>query len=184
MASAEPVPARPRASFVRRLLGALRLEGRAFESVEEDPNAMPQAAAVVVVAGLARGVGALASEGWPALIGSPVVAVVVWLASGVLIWGIGVRKFHYTSDYPELLRTTAFAAAPLLVLAGCALPLGGLSTWLWLGAHAWATLALVVAVREALDVPLDRALVVCALALGVTLGLLFVLGFLLVAGLA
>ena len=41
-----------------------------------------------------------------------------------------------------------------------------------------------VAVREALDVPLDRALLVCALALGVTLGLIFILGFLFVAGLA
>ncbi len=184
MASAQPAPGRPSASFPRRLFGALRLEGAAFESVEQDPHSMSQAAALVVVAGLARGVGAFSSEGWPALLGSPVVAVAVWLASGVLIHGIGVRRFGYSSDYPELLRTIAFAAAPLLLLAGCALPLGGGVSWLWVGAHAWATLALVVAVREALDVPLDRALLVCALALGVTLGLLFVLGFLLVAGLA
>ncbi|MDJ0849975.1 MAG: YIP1 family protein [Myxococcota bacterium] len=184
MASVQPAASRPTASFARRLVGALGLRGAAFESVEEDPNSIVQAAALVVGAGLARGVGAFASEGWPALLGSPVVAVVVWLACGVLIWGIGVRRFGYASDYPELLRTIAFAAAPLLLLAACALPLGGLVTALWIGAHAWATLALVVAVREALDVPLDRALLVCALALGVTLGLIFILGFLFVAGLA
>jgi hypothetical protein len=72
----------------------------------------------------------------------------------------------------------------LVFLALCAAPLGGLEVGVQLGAHAWATLALVVAVREALDVSWSRALVVCGLALALTLGVLFVVSFLFVAGLA
>lgn len=162
----------------------MRLAGAAFEDVESDRRAMGQAAAVVLAGGLARGVGAYPAEGSVALLGSPVVAVIVWLCAGALIWGVGVKRFHYDADYPELVRTIGFAAAPLLFLALAALPLGPLEAMIWVGAHVWATLALIVAVREALDVPLERAVVVCALALAVTLGTLFVVGLLFVAGLA
>ncbi len=172
------------ASLIWRVCGALRLEGAAFGDVERDRGAMGQAAAVVVAAGFARGLGVLQDEGVVGLIGSPIIAIAVWLSAGVVIWGIGVQRLHYSADYPELLRTIGFAAAPLLLLALGGPPIGVLRHWLWVGAHVWATLALVVAIREALDVPLTRALVVCALALGVTLATLLVVSFLLVAGIA
>lgn len=165
-------------SFGRRVLGALGLEARAFEDVERDAGALGQAGLLVLLAGLARGTGVLEREGLIGLLGSPVVAVVVWLVASLLIWGIGVRRFAYSSDYPELVRTLGFAAAPLLLLALSALPLGAFEPVLWVGAHAWASAALLVAVREALDVPMSRALVVCALALGVTLALFFAAGLL------
>lgn len=174
----------PAVSFAWRFCGALRLGGEAFEDVELDAHAMGQAIAVVVIAGLARGVGAFAAEGWAGLFGGAVLGLAVWLCAGVLIWGVGVRRFGYNADFPELLRTIAFAAAPLVFLALCAAPLGGLEVWLQIGVHSWATLALVVAVREALDVSWNRALVVCSLALALTLGVLFVVSFLCVAGLA
>jgi hypothetical protein len=165
-------------SFAGRILGALRLDGSVFEDVENDPGAMGQATLLVIAAGLARGVGALPEEGVWALVGSPLVAIATWLGGSVLIWGIGVKRFEYTSDYPELLRTLGFAAPPLLFLVLCALPIGVVALWVWFVAHAWATLVMVVAVREALDVTGIRALIVCALAFGVTLMLLFVVGLL------
>jgi hypothetical protein len=180
MASSEGAVRGLGASFAWRLFGALRLAKEVFEDIEGDRGALRQAAGLVVVAGLARGLGAFGSEGLAGLVGSPIVALVVWLVAGVLIWGIGVKRFGYSSDYFELLRTTGFAAAPLLFLALCALPLGAFEAWLWAGLHAWAMLVLVIAVREALDVPTMRALVVCALALGVTLAVFFVVGLLLV----
>jgi hypothetical protein len=174
-------------SFAARFLGALKLDGRAFEAVEGDPHALPQAAAVVVLGGLGRGIGeALGEPGsarfWVELIGSPIVGVIIWLVGATLIWGIGVRRFGYTSDYPELLRTLGFAAAPLVVLVLAALPVGIVGSVVWVLAHGWAMLALVVAVRAALDVPLAQALTVCLLALAATLGSLFVAGLLLVGG--
>jgi hypothetical protein len=184
MAAVENTQRNAMASLVWRVSGALRLGGAAFEDAEQDRGAMGQAAAVVVAAGFARGLGVLHDEGVVGLIGSPIIAVAVWLGAGVMIWGIGVKRLHYSADYPELLRTIGFAAAPLLFLALGGLPLGALRPWLWVGAHVWATLALVVATREALDVPLIRALGVCALALGVTLATVLVVSFLLVAGIA
>jgi hypothetical protein len=166
-------------SFGRRVLGALGLRASVFEDVEGDAGALGQAGLLVLLAGLARGVGFFEQEGLIGLLGSPIVAVVVWLVASLLIWGIGVRRFAYSSDYPELVRTLGFAAAPLLLLVLCVLPLGGFEPALWIGAHVWACVALLVAVREALDVTMSRALVVCALALGVTLAVFFAAGLLL-----
>jgi hypothetical protein len=184
MAAEERAERNPAVSFAWRFSGALRLGGAAFADVELDRHAMGQAISMVVIAGLARGVGAFEAEGWVGLFGGAVVALAVWLCAGVLIWSVGVRHFGYDANLPELLRTIGFAAAPLVFLALCAAPLEGLEVWVQLGAHTWASLALVVAVREALDVSWNRALVVCALTLALTLGLLFVVSFLFVAGLA
>lgn len=170
-------PARRR-SFAARVWGALRLDAAVFEEVEGDPAALAPAALVVLSGGLARGVGAYAQEGVFALIGSPLIGVAVWLSASLMIYGVGVRRFRYTSTYPELVRTLGFAAVPLWLLALCALAPALVATGLWVLLHAWATLALVVAVREALDVPTGTALAVCAIALGITLGVLFVMGFL------
>jgi hypothetical protein len=169
-------------SLAWRLAGAIRLAGPAFEDVERDRGAMAQAAGVVVVAGLARGLGEMQAEGLLGLLLSPLLAIVMWLSAGVLIWGVGVKRFHYSADYPELLRTIGFAAAPLFFLALGVLPLGVLHTGLWWLAHGWATLALVVAVREALDVTPARALVVCAVALAVAITTVVVVSLFVVAG--
>ena len=77
MATAETPVETPHLSFARRIAGALRLAPEAFEDVESDPRALGQAAGVVVLAGLARGIGAFGREGAAGLIGSPAVAIVV-----------------------------------------------------------------------------------------------------------
>ena len=179
MAASHTVGAEVR-SFSRRLLAALRFDARVYREAAADRGALAQAAVVVVLGGLARGIGAVGEEGVVGLVGSPLIGLLIWLASAAVVWAIGVRHFGYTSDYGELLRTLGFAAAPLLWLALCALPLGAAEAAVWLAAHALAVAALVLAVREALDVGLERALVVCALALLVSFVALFLLGILLV----
>ncbi|MBW2267385.1 MAG: YIP1 family protein [Deltaproteobacteria bacterium] len=165
-------------SFPRRIGGALGLAPEVFRDIERDPRALVQAAAVVVAAGAARGIGAFSDEGRAGLVGSAVVAVATWLLAGTLIWLVGVKRFACRSELPEVLRTLGFAAAPLLLLALGALPLGPAHPWLWVGAHVWATLALAVATREALDVGVHRALAVCVLALAVGFALLALMGVL------
>ncbi len=171
-------------SFSRRLLGALRLDVRVYREVEADQGALAQAALMVLLGGLARGIGAVGEEGLVGLVGAPLIGLLIWLVSAAVVWTIGVRSFGYTSDYRELLRTLGFAAAPLLWLALCALPLGAAQTAVWFAAHALSLVALVLAVREALDVGLERALIVCALALLVSLVALFLIGILLVGRVA
>ena len=65
-----------------------------------------------------------------------------------------------------------------LVLALRALPLGAADSLIWIGAHAWATLALATAAREALDINTGQALVVCLLSLIAGFALLVVVGML------
>ncbi len=169
-----------RRSLPARMFGAMRLDASVYEEVEEDGGALVQAGLVVLLAGLARGVGALPQEGWIGVAGSPAVGLVVWLVAATLIWGVGVQRFGYSSDYPELLRTLGFAAAPFVWLVVCVLPLGAVERAIQALVHAWAILALVVAVREALDVSNTRALTVCLMVLAITFGLLFLVGLLLV----
>ncbi len=171
-AAAGPV----RRSFPRRLLGALRLDAAVFEELEHDPAALAQAAGVVVLGGLARGVAAFGVEGAVGLVGSVLGALVAWFASTAVVTAVGVRLFHGTSSFEELLRTLGFAAAPLLWLVLAALPLGS-ATWIvLLGAHAMALAAFVVAARQALDVDTTRALAVCACALGAGAALAVLVG--------
>ena len=170
----------PRTPFARRFVGAMKLDARVFSEVEDDRAALLQASAVVLVGGLARGVGAVGEEGLVGIVGSTLAGVVIWLAAAALIWAIGVRRFEYTSSYPELLRTLGFAAAPLLWLCLCALPMGSVATVVWAVVHTWSILALVVAAREALDVSTQQALVVCVLSLLAAFALLFLLGILFV----
>ena len=178
MTSAETPIHTSHQSFARRFAGALRLAPGTFEDIERDPRALAQAVAVVTLAGAARGVGAFATEGVPGRIGSVAVGLTTWLIAGVLIWAIGAKRFDCSSTLPEVLRTIGFATAPLVLLALGALQLGSAREWLWVGAHAWATLALAIAAREALNVSTRHALVVCVLALAVGFAVLALMGML------
>jgi hypothetical protein len=150
------------ASFVERVVGAARLDVRAYEEIEADTTATPQAMGVVVLAALASGVGAatLGSTGVFATVAWSVIGWVVWAA---LIWFIGAQllpESQTRADIGQLLRTIGFAAAPALLLVLRLLPLVGgfvaLVVWLWQLA------ATVVAVRQALDYrSTGRAILVC-----------------------
>ena len=166
-------------SFLARFLGALRLDASVFEEVEHDAGALPQSAGVVAIAGLARGIQVLPEQGWIDAVASGIAAFVMWFAVATAVTVIGVRILHGSSSFGELLRTLGFAAAPLVLLALCTLPLGVISTALSALVHAVAIGALVLAVRQALDTNTTRALIVCAGAIGLGLALLFLLGILL-----
>lgn len=172
--TSEPTDAAPR-SFAARFFGAFRLDASVFEEVEHDASARAQAAAVVTIAGLARAVQVLPEQGILGAVASLVAAWVFWFAVAAAVTAVGVRILRATSDYDEVLRTVGFAGAPLTLLALGVLPLGPLASALTLVAHALAVTALVLAVRQALDVDTTRALAVCAGAIALGLGLLLLL---------
>lgn len=170
----EAAPATP---FWTRVVRVGRLDVRVLDEVEADPRALLQSLAVVVGAGLARGIFGLSGEVGPGIVGSLAGAVVLWLLSAALLTTVGVGWLHGTSDFREMLRTLGFAVAPLWLLAPAALLGGGglhlAAGWLL---HLWALAAAVVAVRQALDVSTGRALAACALSLGLAIALLVLLG--------
>jgi hypothetical protein len=181
MSVADPGAQPPqRRAFPARFVGALRADSSVYEEVEHDRSALWQAGVIVLLGGLARGIGAFSVEGWPGVVGSVVSGVVFWLVTALLLWGAGVRRLHANSDYLELLRTLGFAATPLVLLAlGAVLP-HPLQVTLSLAAHAWAVGLMVLALQVALDVSLQRALLTCALALLVVFLVMALFGLLLV----
>jgi hypothetical protein len=168
-----------RRTLAARFAGAFRLDASVFEEVEHDAGALPQAAIIVALAGLARGIEMLPEQGWIGAAVCLMAAFVLWLAVTAAVTAIGVRMLGCSSSFLELLRTLGFAAAPLVALVICALPLGALGTALSVLVHAVGLAALALAVRQALDVDTARALLVCVGAIGFGLALLFLLGMLL-----
>lgn len=167
-------------SFGARFAGAFMFDASVYEEVERDPNALAQAAAVIVLGGLARGIGAFPQDGFAGLVASAVLAPVFWLTASLVVFGIGVRIFELSVEYPRLLRGLGFAAAPLVLLVLGVLPMTGLWVVVQIVAHGLAAIALVIAVRQALGVDTVRAVAVCVFAVAVALALVMVLGILFV----
>jgi hypothetical protein len=166
----EPAAHSHRRSFLARTLGAIRLDASVFEEVEHDPRALWQAAVVVGMAGLARGIAALVADEVVGLVGSVVIAYLSWLFVCSLIWLVGVVVDRDTSTFVELLRTLGFAAAPILLLILGVIPALAYPPAvapLVFAVHAAAAVALVVAARAALDVSTLRAVVICGVVVAV-----------------
>ena len=137
-------------TFVERMVGAARLDPRTYEEVEADRSATPQALAVVVLASLASGIGM--GHGLRGLLAGALVNLVAWAIWAWLIYFIGTRWLPEpgtTANAGELLRTIGFATSPgLLRVLGIVPVLGAL---VFVVTAVWTLVAVVVAVRQALD---------------------------------
>jgi hypothetical protein len=169
-------------TFLQRLIGAAALDAAIYEEVEADPSATGQAMAIVVLSSLAAGIGA---RGFGSSISSVaffgIVALMSWAAWALMMFEIGSRIMPdpETRTSPgELLRTLGFAATPGLSSLLGAVP--GITTRVFVLVWLWMLLAMVVAVRQALDYrSTAKAVAVCLLggvlaaALAVILGVFF-----------
>ncbi len=167
-------------SFGARLLGAASLQAATLREVASRGGALPQAALVVGVAGAARGIAAFGVEGWLGLVGSVVAGFVFWVVVALVVQGAGGLVLGTRPARAALAGALGFAAAPLWAL--CVVPLlpmalGNAVFWI---SHFAAASAAVVAVREACDTTLGRALLICASALLVGFLVLFAIGLLFV----
>ena len=172
MAHADALPRRRR-PFPERLKGALMLDASVYEEVEHDPQALGQAALVVGLAAIAQALGSAGVGGFWGPMGAVVSGFLGWLLGTALVWLIGVKWLGHSSDYMELLRTLGFASAPKLLLVLTIVPI--LSALVWIGVLLLTLAAFVVAVRHALDVTTERAILVCLAAAGASI-LLSLLG--------
>jgi len=156
-----------------RMLRAARLEPGVYEEVEADPGAMGQAVMVVLLSSLAVGIGSLGQAGvGEGLILGTIVALIAWVVWAFLTWIIGTRLLpeeRTEADMGQLMRTIGFSAAPgVLRVVGFIPVLGPLVV---LVATVWMLVAMVVAVRQALDFTSTwRAVAVCVLGWLVLLG--------------
>ena len=151
------------ASIQDRMLRAAKLDVDLYEEVEADPEAMGQATAVVVLAALAAGIGNFTTLGLTGLVVGTLAALVSWYIWAFLTYLIGTKLLpepETQSDVGELLRTIGFASAPGLLRVFGVVP--GLGDIVFLVAGLWMLVAMVIAVRQALDYKsTGRAIGVC-----------------------
>jgi Yip1 domain len=149
--------------FTQRMMGALKLRASIYEEVEADTRATKQALAVVVLSSVATGLGVSPTSSLPSLTAGALAALLGWLIWAALTYVIGTKLLpepQTKSDVSELLRTTGFASAPAVFHLLDRLPLIGGAVSLLVS--VWMLVAMVIAVRQALDYKsTGRAVGVC-----------------------
>ena len=154
------------ASLFIRMLRAAQLDAALYEEVEADHSALWQASSVVVLASLAAGIGSRGSGVSGNLIIMILATLLGWYIWAYLTYFVGTRLLpglRTQADWGQLLRTIGFSSAPgVLRVIGVFLPGPSWVGVLFLVVAVWMLVAMVIAVRQALDYEsTTRAVVVC-----------------------
>lgn len=149
-------------NFKDRIIRAAKLDARLYEEVEADREAMGQAMAVVVLSSVAAGIG-FPKAGLGGILVGIIMALVGWYVWAYLCYLIGTKLLpepQTRADLGELLRTIGFSSAPGLIRVLGIFP--GLRSIVFAAAALWMLVAMVIAVRQALDYTGTlRAVAVC-----------------------
>jgi hypothetical protein len=145
------------------MIGAATLDARVYEEIEADHAATIQALAVVALAAVAAGVGRVVGG---IGINHVLQALLMWVVWAGLSYAVGVYLIpepQTNANLGQMLRTIGFAASPGILRFLRFVPLLGPVISFIVG--IWMVLAMVVAIRQALDYKsLGRAAVVCLIA--------------------
>jgi hypothetical protein len=140
------------ASFTDRMIRASKLDAAVYEEVEADKGAMGQAMGVVILSSVAAGIGTISAAGINGLIFGTIVALLGWYIWAFLTYFIGTRLLpepQTRADYGELLRTIGFSSSPGVLRILAIIPMLGAILNFIVG--IWMLVAMVIAVRQALD---------------------------------
>ncbi len=151
--------------FTDRIIRAAKLDVNLYEEVEADKDAMRQAMGVVVLSSLAAGVGSIGTLGLGGILLGTLAALGGWYIWAWLTYFIGTRFLaepQTEADLGQLLRTTGFSSSPGLIRVLGIIP--GVGTVVFAVASIWMLVAMVIAVRQALDYTSTfRAVGVCVI---------------------
>jgi len=152
-------------TLIDRMVRASKLDARLYEEVETDRGAMGQATGVVVLSSVAAGIGSVGKGGLLGILLGAVFALIGWYVWAYLTYLIGTKVLpepETKADPGELLRTIGFSSSPGLIRVLGIIP--GLAGIVFVGASVWMLVAMVIAVREALDYKSTlRAIGVCVI---------------------
>ena len=169
-------------SFLNRMLRAAKLEVNLYEEVEADRGAMRQAMGVVILSSLANGLGTIGRAGMAGILIGTISALIGWYIWAYLTYFIGTRflpESQTRADHGELLRTIGFSSSPGLIRILAIFP--PLEAIVLTVASIWMLVAMVIAVRQALDYRSTlRALAVCGI--GWIIQILILVLFLMIFG--
>ena len=167
-------------NLIERAIRAAKLDASLYEEVEADKTALGQATLVVVASSVAAGIGSIAHGGVAGLFVGAFAALIGWYGWAYLTYLIGTKilpEAQTEADFGQLLRTIGFASSPGVIQVLGIIP--GLGKIIAVAAALWMLVAMVIAVRHALDYSGTlRAVGVCAIGWivqGVIIYLLFAL---------
>ena len=154
-------------SLPERMVGAMKADVKTFQEIEADPNALGQAVAVIVIAGVASLIGNIFRYGITMGIVSLIISLIGYALFAFLVVLIGTKVMPEPStkaDFQEGFRVLGFSASPGVFNVLAIIPfLGPLLSFL---IAIWMLIIGVVATREVLDYSnTGRAVIVCIIAL-------------------
>ncbi len=139
-------------SFINRVIRASRLDPALYEEVEADKGSMRQAILVVVLVSIAAGVGSIGVLGIEGVIVGTILDLIGWFIWALLAYVIGTKLLPEPgtkSDLGEMLRVIGFARSPGIFLILLFIPVAG--WYIAIVITIWMFVAMVIAVRQALD---------------------------------
>ncbi len=139
-------------NFTDRMIRAAKLDANLYEEVEADKGALRQAMGVVVLSGVAAGVGSIGTAGIAGILTGTMTALIGWFIWAYITYIVGTKLLpqpQTSADYGELLRTIGFASSPGLLRVFGFIPI--LSAIIFFATSIWMLVAMVIAVRQALD---------------------------------
>jgi hypothetical protein len=152
-----------RSSFTDRIVGAAKLDVHLYEEVEGDKEAMTQALGIVVLSNFAAGIGSIAGPWISTLVVGTILGLISWFVWAYLSYLIGTKVLpepQTSATYGQLLRTVGFSSSPGLIRVLGIIP--GLKWIVMAVSSVWMLIAMVIAVRQALDYKSTfRAVAVC-----------------------
>ena len=138
--------------MIKRMMGAAKLDTAIFEEVEADTSATQQALVVVVLVAIATGIGNFGSGGPVGLVAGIAAGIVLWALWAWITYFVGTTLFKTAeteANWGQLARTLGFAQSPgVLKVFGFIPVLGPL---VFAIASIWQLVAMVIAIRQALD---------------------------------
>lgn len=139
-------------AIAERMMRAARLDAAVYEEVEADQTLTREAMTVVVISAVAAGIGGTTRGGLLGLVVLSVVALIGWYVWAYATYYIGTRLLpqpQTQADVGQMLRVIGFASSPGLVRGLGIIP--GLTALAFAIGNIWMLVAMVVAVRQALD---------------------------------
>jgi hypothetical protein len=169
-------------SFKDRIIRAAKLDVHLYEEVEADTGALGQAMLIVILSSLAAGIGTFQHSGLNGMLIGTIGALIGWYIWAYLTYFIGTKLLpeqQTSATSGELLRTIGFSSSPGMIRVLGVIP--GITQLIMFGASVWMLVAMVIAVRQALDYKSTlRAVGVCII--GWIIQILFLMTFFYIFG--
>jgi hypothetical protein len=138
--------------FFKRVRRAMKLEAALYEEVETDRGATAQALGVVILSGIAAGIGSSGRGLAGGIILLTITNFLAWVGWAWITYVIGTKVLpgaRTEADVWQLLRTVGFSSAPGVIQILGVIPI--LAEVVFFVAWGWMLVAMVIAVRQALD---------------------------------